>query len=115
MQANQPQTAITPAPGESYEDFVVRAHTALIYAVTDPAVVGQDIRLNGRNYTIVGVAPREYSGSLRGLMPGVYAPIMMAGHLNPTDYDELESRGSQSLFLKGRLAPGVAFIVQHVE
>ena len=75
----------------------------------DPGVVGRDIRLNGRNYTIVGVAPREYSGSLRGLMPGVYASMMMVGHLNPSDFDELESRGSQSLFLKGRLAPGVTF------
>ena len=75
----------------------------------DPGVVDRDIRLNGRNYTIVGVAPREYVGNLRGLMPSVYASIMMTGHLNPTDLDELEARGSQSLFLKGRLVPSVTF------
>ena len=75
----------------------------------DPGAVGRDIRLNGRNYTIVGVAPREYTGNLRGLMPSVYASMMMVGNLMPGDFDELEARGSQSLFLKGRLAPGVTF------
>ncbi len=75
----------------------------------DPGVVGRDIRLNGRNYTIVGVAPREYVGNLRGFMPSVYASMMMVGNLMPGDDDELETRGSSSLFLKGRLAPGVTF------
>ncbi len=77
--------------------------------IGDPGVVGWDIRLNGRNYTIVGVAPREYVGNIRGLMPSVYASMMMVGNLMPGDDDELETRGSSSLFLKGRLAPGVTF------
>ena len=75
----------------------------------DPGIVGRDIRLNGRNYTIVGVAPREYVGNIRGLMPSVYASMMMVGNLMPGDNDELQTRGSSSLFLKGRLASGVTF------
>jgi predicted permease len=76
----------------------------------DPGVVGDEIRLNGRSYAIVGVAPEAYTGSLRGIMPDVYAPYMMVGQLNPSDYDEIESRGSQSLFLKGRLRPGIGLL-----
>lgn len=74
-----------------------------------PDAVGKEIRLNGRNFQIIGVAPEAYTGNLRGIMPSVYASMMMVGQLNPTDYNELESRGSQSLFLKGRLKPGATF------
>jgi predicted permease len=76
----------------------------------DPGVVGEDIRLNGRSYTVVGVAPEAYTGSLRGIMPDIYASYMMVAQLNPSDYSEIESRGSQSLFLKGRLRPGVGLV-----
>ncbi|GMR12207.1 MAG: ABC transporter permease [Gemmatimonadota bacterium] len=73
----------------------------------DPSVIGESIQLNGRAYTIVGVAPEDYSGSLRGLTPAVYAPIMMVGHLQSGDVDELKARGNQSAFGKARLREGV--------
>ncbi|MDH5805185.1 MAG: ABC transporter permease [Gemmatimonadota bacterium] len=76
----------------------------------DPNVVGQEIRLNGRMYSVIGIAHPEYTGSLRGLEPAVYASIMMVQQLNPTDFNELESRGSSNLFLKARLKPGVTEI-----
>jgi predicted permease len=72
-----------------------------------PEVVGQDIRLGGRAYTIVGVAPEEYSGMLRGVTPTVIAPIMMMDELQPTSGNELERRGAHYYFVKARLAPGV--------
>lgn len=76
----------------------------------DPGVVGQGIRLNGRAYTIVGVVPKAYVGNLRGLTPEVYAPTMMVGQLNPSDFNELETRGAQSVFAKARLRPGVTLV-----
>ncbi len=76
----------------------------------DPSVVGQEIRLNGRGYTIVGVTPKAYTGNIRGLAPDVYAPTMMVGHLMPGDVDELEARGNQSVFAKARLHPGVTLV-----
>ncbi len=73
----------------------------------DPSVVGQDIRIGGRPYAIVGVVPEAYSGSFRSLMPAFYAPIMMVNELMPGDSDQLEARGSHSVFVKARLRPGV--------
>jgi putative ABC transport system permease protein len=76
----------------------------------DPAVVGTQIRLNGRAYTIVGVAPQAFSGSLRGLTPELYAPRMMVGQLVPGDHDELTGRYNWSVFIKARLRPGVSLV-----
>jgi predicted permease len=75
----------------------------------DAGIVGQEIQLNGRPYTVIGVVPADYTGNIRGLEPAIYAPMMMVEHLNPTDYNELESRGSQSVFVKARMLPGVTF------
>ena len=43
----------------------------------DRNVVGRTIRLSGHQYTIVGVAPKEYSGMLSGVVPAVFLPVMM--------------------------------------
>jgi hypothetical protein len=73
----------------------------------DPDVIGRDLRVNGRPYTIVGVAPEDYRGSLRGLAPDFYAPAMMYDELQPDTRIILEARDSHRFFVKGRLAPGV--------
>jgi predicted permease len=73
----------------------------------DPATVGKSIRLSGVTYTIVGVAPREFSGSLRGVAPDLYAPIMMVQQLLPLGGDALGSRGWNSFNAVGRLRDGV--------
>ncbi len=73
----------------------------------DPDVVGQEVRLGGRAYTIVGVAPEDYGGTFRGIVPSVIAPTMMVNELDPGEESALENRGSHSVFVKARLRPGV--------
>ncbi|UCC84643.1 MAG: ABC transporter permease [Gemmatimonadota bacterium] len=73
---------------------------------SDPAVVGTSLRLAGRDYTIVGVAPQGFAGSIRGMRPAFFAPIMMWGQLMPLQEDPLATRGSNSFRPVGRLAPG---------
>jgi predicted permease len=69
-------------------------------------VIGRPLRISGRSYTIVGVAPPEFPGSFRGLTPAFYAPSTMVEQLigEPT----LDERRNHSLFVKARLRDGVA-------
>jgi hypothetical protein len=71
----------------------------------DPKVVGQPVRLSGRQYTIVGVTPAVYSGMISGLAPSVFVPIKMINQLQPDTRDQLTTRGNHSGFLKARLVP----------
>ena len=74
----------------------------------DPTVVGREMRLDGRPYTILGVAPPEFLGNFRGMEPAVYTPMMMLNELVTTTSDEFKARGNHSLFVKARLKPGVS-------
>jgi predicted permease len=73
----------------------------------DRAVIGRQVRLVGRSYTVVGVTPPEYQGNLRTLAPSMYLPIMMVNQLQPSGYDQLASRDDHGTFVRARLRPGV--------
>jgi putative ABC transport system permease protein len=71
----------------------------------DPGIVGREVRLGGRAYTIVGVAPPDFPGTLRGITSVMYAPYVMIEEL--TGGPMFEERGNHSLFVKARMRPGV--------
>jgi predicted permease len=71
----------------------------------DPGVIGREIRVAGRPYTIVGVGPKAYEGNLRGLAPSLYLPILMLNQLQAST-SELDERGNHAVFLIGRLRDG---------
>lgn len=69
----------------------------------DPGLVGSEIRLNGRPYTVVGIAPPEFKGRVApGLGTDFWAPIRMYPHLAPGQM------GNGNLLITARLAPGVS-------
>ena len=75
----------------------------------DPAVVGESLRLGGRQYTVVGVAPEAVQGfTAPGISMDMFAPFMMSDALNFEGTSEhLTRRTSRSTFIKARLAPGI--------
>ncbi len=73
----------------------------------DPEIIGQDIRMSGQMFTVVGVAPRNYHGALKAIVPEFYAPITMDGAFSPSGIDRLQQRSSHWFFARGRLKPRV--------
>jgi predicted permease len=71
----------------------------------DPQVVGRTLRLGGRSYTVIGVAPADYRGGFPLLTPAFYVPMAMANEL--MGIDMLSQRDSHSFFVRARLASGV--------
>lgn len=73
----------------------------------DPSVMNKTIALNGRNFSIVGVAPKNFSGLLRGMQTDVWIALP-----HESDFEEnpklLSSATMSWLNLAGRLKPGVS-------
>jgi predicted permease len=67
--------------------------------------VGRELRIGGRSYQIVGIAPADFSGSIRGLTPAFFAPAAMVEELIGDSM--LDERRNHSLFVKARLRDGV--------
>lgn len=71
----------------------------------DPDILGRSIEVNGRPYTVVGVAPRAFTGSMPVLVTSFYVPLMMTDVIMGSA--QRERRSSRSMFLKARLRPGI--------
>ncbi len=80
-----------------------------------PDVVGREIRLNGRLFTIVGVAPRDFRSLIPGFSPDLWLPIHAAVSL-PTGVtitfggvtpglERTADRAQRWVWVTGRLRP----------
>ena len=74
----------------------------------DPSVVGRTIRLNGRDFTVIGVAPETFPGLQVFGHPDFYMPLAMAP-VFPTNPQKnfFEDRDDRELYVKARLKRGV--------
>jgi putative ABC transport system permease protein len=74
----------------------------------DPGVVGRVVKLNGFDFTIIGVAREGFSGTrFLGYIPDVWIPLMIYARLVPDSEHMLEDRGFMAFNVNGRLKPGV--------
>jgi predicted permease len=74
----------------------------------DPSVLGRNIRIKGIDFTIVGIAPKSFTGIDQYFHPAVYIPAMMDQRLAASPTNPLEDRSNLSYSIKGRLKPGVS-------
>jgi predicted permease len=70
-----------------------------------PQVLGQKLRVNERDLIVIGVAPREFQGTMVPLKFELWAPATLAPALLGGTRD-LEDRSSRAFSLIGMLRPG---------
>jgi predicted permease len=73
----------------------------------DPGAIGAIVRINHFPYTIVGVAPPAFHGSMPGLSLEMWVPATMYGQLSSTGDATLRDRKWRTFRVLARLAPGV--------
>jgi predicted permease len=75
----------------------------------DPSLVGKTIRINSHPFTIVGVTPKGFTGTMALVSPEIYTPLS-AYSLVMNDFDgkvkPITARDNPTLLLVGRLKPG---------
>jgi macrolide transport system ATP-binding/permease protein len=108
-----PVVGVEPGPGRAFlreearEARVIISHELWQQQYSgDPAVAGKTLRLNGIEFTIVGVAPESFTGLDRFVRPTIFVPLGMSQRLAAAPTDPLEDRGHHILVVKGRLAAG---------
>ena len=77
----------------------------------DPSVLGSQVFINGRSFTIVGIAPNGFVGTMQVLSPEVWLPIsvydQVANDFESENKTTIDDRKGTQLRIMGRLKPGM--------
>ncbi len=73
----------------------------------EASVIGKALTFNGASYNIIGVAAREFSGTIVDESPDLWIPLSMQAQVQPW-LDDPRGNLMQTLWLIGRLKPGVS-------
>ncbi|MBA2743277.1 MAG: ABC transporter permease [Chthoniobacterales bacterium] len=108
---------VQPALGRAFvpdEDTTPNANPVIVLSHRfwkklggDPSVVGSVLTLNGRSFSVIGVAPAKFGGTDVGVTPDLWVPIAMREWVLPAD-DWYQNRRALMLNVFGRLKPGVS-------
>ena len=69
-------------------------------------IIGRVVDLNRNSFTIVGVVPGNFRGTMSGLRFDFWAPVVMYDQV--ANYGSLDDRGDRWLHSQARLQPGVS-------
>src|SRR6059036_812112 len=77
----------------------------------DPNVLGSQLLINGRSFTIVGVTPKGFVGTMQILSPEVWLPMsvydQVANDFGSQNRTTIDDRKGTQLRIMGRLKPGL--------
>jgi len=72
---------------------------------SDPEIVGKTVTLNEQPLAVIGIAPPQYTGMIRGLGIDIWIPTAVVSLVQGRDGNLLMTRDSRWLTLVGRLKP----------
>ncbi|MEO7411894.1 MAG: ABC transporter permease [Opitutaceae bacterium] len=109
--------ATQPAIGRFYTAEECRPNATSPVIVTSHALwqrqggrsdfVGSVLRVNGKTYTVIGVAPEHFNGVLVFGRTELWVPLGMLGEFSAGSRTDLSSPRTYRLIMTARLAPGV--------
>jgi predicted permease len=77
----------------------------------DPGMLGSQLLINGRSFTIVGIAPKGFVGTMQILSPEVWLPMSVydrvANDFESDNKTTIDDRKGTQLRIMGRLKPGI--------
>jgi predicted permease len=73
----------------------------------DPKVLSRKLKLGDTIFDIVGVAPHKFFGTAVGQSPDIWVPMSMIASV-PPKWGSYTDKRSESLYILGRLKPGVS-------
>jgi putative ABC transport system permease protein len=98
-----------PAEEESAEPVAILSHGLWTRRFAgEPGIVGRTIELNGLAFTVVGVAPREFTGLDTGVRPELWVPLGMHARAIPNDAEVFDDRRTLEFSVFGRLRDGAS-------
>jgi predicted permease len=74
----------------------------------DPGIVGQAISLNRRDFIVIGITPKDFTGTDLGGAPDMWMPMMMHREVQPELAIFYDARRGLAFNLIGRLKAGVS-------
>jgi predicted permease len=75
----------------------------------NPRVIGKQVRVNGKQATIVGVVPKQFQGVLALTEMDMYMPLSNGAFLEQAATNPATDRNARMVSVLARLKPGVSF------
>jgi predicted permease len=96
------------------DDRFVGAHAVTVLSYqswqqrfgADPAIIGKNLIVNGRSYTVIGVASKGFYGTEIISAPELWFPMMMQADIDVGN-KWLDDRAQQNVFVQGRVKSGI--------
>src|SRR5580698_6175929 len=72
----------------------------------DPDIAGKKVKMNGLDFTVLGVTPPGFIGTELIFTPEVFVPIAMVKQIE--GFEWIDERGDGNGFVMGRMKPGIS-------